>query len=60
LRSLWDRALKSKSMLLRKFIGTWMVVFLVISPAIFNPCTSQLDSRWAAKKKHMRDKVRKM
>ncbi|XP_059441472.1 alpha-mannosidase I MNS5 [Corylus avellana] len=47
-------------MSLRKFIGTWMFVFLVISPAIFNPCTAHLDPRWAAKKKHMREKVRKM
>uniref|UniRef100_A0A2N9FLF9 alpha-1,2-Mannosidase n=1 Tax=Fagus sylvatica TaxID=28930 RepID=A0A2N9FLF9_FAGSY len=48
-------------MLPRKFIGAWMLVFLVIFPNIFNLCTSQLEPRWGVKKRHvMREKVRKM
>ncbi|KAK4568549.1 hypothetical protein RGQ29_004099 [Quercus rubra] len=48
-------------MLPREFIVAWMFVFLVIFPNIFNPCTCQLEPRWAAKKRHvMREKVRKM
>ncbi|KAM4107257.1 hypothetical protein ACB094_04G130400 [Castanea mollissima] len=48
-------------MLPREFIVAWMLVFLVILPNIFNPCTCQLEPRWAAKKRHvMREKVRKM
>nr|XP_023908509.1 alpha-mannosidase I MNS5 [Quercus suber]POF15732.1 alpha-mannosidase i mns5 [Quercus suber] len=48
-------------MLPREFIVAWMLVFLVIFPNIFNPCTCQLEPRWAAKKRHvMREKVRKM
>ncbi|GMY24873.1 alpha-mannosidase I MNS5 [Fagus crenata] len=48
-------------MLPRKFIGAWMLVFLVIFPNIFNLCTSQLEPRWGVKKRHvMRKKVRKM
>lgn len=52
---------KAKTMLPREFIVAWMFVFLVIFPNIFNPCTCQLEPRWAAKKRHvMREKVRKM
>ncbi|KAL4633973.1 hypothetical protein ACB092_04G162900 [Castanea dentata] len=48
-------------MLPREFIVAWMLVFLVILPNIFNPCSCQLEPRWAAKKRHvMREKVRKM
>ncbi|XP_075661401.1 alpha-mannosidase I MNS5-like isoform X2 [Castanea sativa] len=48
-------------MLPREFIVAWMLVLLVILPNIFNPCTCQLEPRWAAKKRHvMREKVRKM
>ncbi|KAG6635278.1 hypothetical protein CIPAW_11G031100 [Carya illinoinensis] len=47
-------------MLLRNSAWTWMFLFLVISPAILNPCTSQVDHRWAARKRQMREKVRKM
>ncbi|XAR50136.1 hypothetical protein NMG60_11004382 [Bertholletia excelsa] len=41
-------------------LGTWIVIFLVISPAVFYKSTSELDPRWAAKKRRMSEKVRKM
>ncbi|CAK9138661.1 unnamed protein product [Ilex paraguariensis] len=46
-------------MLPRK-IGTWVLIFLVISPTMFNMSFSELDPRWEAKKKRMSEKVRKM
>ncbi|XP_052182699.1 alpha-mannosidase I MNS5 [Diospyros lotus] len=39
--------------------GTWFVFFLLISPTILYKAMSDED-RWAAKKKRMSDKVRKM
>ncbi|KAK9995813.1 hypothetical protein SO802_020499 [Lithocarpus litseifolius] len=48
-------------MLPREFIVAWILVFLMIFPNIFNPCTCQLEPPWAAKKRHvMKEKVRKM
>ncbi|XP_059645034.1 alpha-mannosidase I MNS5 isoform X1 [Cornus florida] len=42
-------------------IQTWVLIFLVISPTIFNISLSAgLDSRRAAKKRRMSEKVRKM
>ncbi|KAL7161573.1 hypothetical protein ACSBR2_042108 [Camellia fascicularis] len=40
--------------------GTWVLIFLVISPTIFYKSMSELDPRWAAKKRRMSEKVRKM
>ncbi|KAJ0048547.1 hypothetical protein Pint_15380 [Pistacia integerrima] len=39
---------------------TWVLVFLLISPMFFSVSVSQNDSYWSAKKRHMREKVRKM
>ncbi|PPD79641.1 hypothetical protein GOBAR_DD23443 [Gossypium barbadense] len=47
-------------MLLSRSYGAWLVLFLLISPAFIAPSMSQLDSHWAAKKRYMREKVRKM
>ncbi|KAG5536813.1 hypothetical protein RHGRI_024294 [Rhododendron griersonianum] len=46
-------------MFLRKS-GTWVLIFLVISPTIFCKSMSAPDPRWAAKKRRMSQKVRKM
>ncbi|CAL5327209.1 hypothetical protein CsSME_00006872 [Camellia sinensis var. sinensis] len=40
--------------------GTWILIFLVISPTIFHKSMSELDPRWVAKKRRMSHKVRKM
>ncbi|KAG8652528.1 hypothetical protein MANES_06G101300v8 [Manihot esculenta] len=40
--------------------ATWILLLLVIFSVFFDPSVSQLDSRWAAKKRQMREKVRKM
>ncbi|PSS07817.1 Alpha-mannosidase [Actinidia chinensis var. chinensis] len=40
--------------------GTWVLIFLVISPTIFCKSMSELDPRWAAKKRRMSEKVRNM
>ncbi|CAL5444705.1 unnamed protein product [Camellia sinensis] len=40
--------------------GTWVLIFLVISPTIFYKSMSEHDPRWAAKKRRMSEKVRKM
>ncbi|WRX17031.1 Glycoside hydrolase family 47 - like 1 [Theobroma cacao] len=47
-------------MFLPRNYGTWLLLFLLISPTLFSPSMSHLDSRWAAKKRHMREKVREM
>ncbi|XP_021292127.1 alpha-mannosidase I MNS5 [Herrania umbratica] len=47
-------------MFLPRNYGTWLLLFLLISPTLFAPSLSHLDSRWAAKKRHMREKVREM
>ncbi|KAH7528514.1 hypothetical protein FEM48_Zijuj05G0080200 [Ziziphus jujuba var. spinosa] len=39
---------------------TWVLLLLLISASLFHFSTSQSDSPWAAKKRRMRDKVRKM
>ncbi|ONI08449.1 hypothetical protein PRUPE_5G178500 [Prunus persica] len=39
---------------------TWVLLLLLLSPAIMNLSTSQSDARWAAKKRRLRDKVHKM
>ncbi|CAL2261536.1 unnamed protein product [Prunus armeniaca] len=39
---------------------TWVLLLLLLSPAIINLSTSQSDARWAAKKRRLRDKVHKM
>ncbi|XP_058227942.1 alpha-mannosidase I MNS5 [Rhododendron vialii] len=46
-------------MFLRKS-GTWVLIFLVISPTIFCKSMSAPDPRWAAKKRRMSQKVRNM
>ncbi|XP_057479781.1 alpha-mannosidase I MNS5-like [Actinidia eriantha] len=38
--------------------GTWILIFLVISPTIFCKSMSELDPRWTAKKRRMYEKVR--
>ncbi|KAF5957431.1 hypothetical protein HYC85_004656 [Camellia sinensis] len=40
--------------------GTWILIFLVISPTIFHKSMSELDPRWVAKKRRMSHKVRKI
>ncbi|XVF50267.1 hypothetical protein PTKIN_Ptkin04bG0082600 [Pterospermum kingtungense] len=47
-------------MLLSRNYGAWLLFFILMSPLFFAPSMSQLDSRWAAKKRQMREKVRKM
>ncbi|KAE8723961.1 putative alpha-mannosidase I MNS5 [Hibiscus syriacus] len=46
-------------MLLSRNYGACLLLFL-LSSTLFDPSTSQLDFPWAAKKRHMREKVRKM
>ncbi|KAK3035802.1 hypothetical protein RJ639_034618 [Escallonia herrerae] len=41
-------------------IGTWVVILLVISHATLTSSMSECDPHWAAKKRRMSDKVRKM
>lgn len=43
-----------------KKIGTWVVIFLLLSPTLLTSSISALDPRWAAKKRRMSDKVRIM
>ncbi|KAJ4842505.1 Alpha-mannosidase I mns5 [Turnera subulata] len=38
----------------------WLLLLLLIFCHLFDPSMSQLDSRWVAKKRQMREKVRKM
>ncbi|KAJ8753626.1 hypothetical protein K2173_022867 [Erythroxylum novogranatense] len=40
--------------------GTWVLFLLVVFSSFIEPSMSQLDSRWTAKKKLMREKVREM
>ncbi|XP_050225349.1 alpha-mannosidase I MNS5 [Mercurialis annua] len=40
--------------------GTWLLLILVIFPIFFEPSVSLLNSRCEAKKRQMREKVRKM
>lgn len=47
-------------MLLSRNYGTWLLLFLFISPILVASSLSQLDSPWAAKKRLMREKVREM
>ncbi|XVF12147.1 hypothetical protein REPUB_Repub08aG0089100 [Reevesia pubescens] len=47
-------------MVLSRNYGTWLLLFILVSATLVAPSMSQLDSRSAAKKRHMRDKVREM
>ncbi|KAL4283087.1 hypothetical protein GQ457_16G024100 [Hibiscus cannabinus] len=47
-------------MMLSRNYGTCLILFLLASSTLFAPSISQLDSPWAAKKRHMREEVRKM
>ncbi|TXG50332.1 hypothetical protein EZV62_022856 [Acer yangbiense] len=41
-------------------LQTWVVMFLVISPTLFAASVSRVDSYSSARKRHLREKVRKM
>ncbi|KAA8542625.1 hypothetical protein F0562_023777 [Nyssa sinensis] len=46
--------------MLRLNTGTWLLIFLLVSPTIFNISVCERDSRSAVKKRRMSEKVRKM
>ncbi|KAK4843025.1 hypothetical protein QYF36_002963 [Acer negundo] len=46
--------------MLPRILQTWVVLFLVISPTLFAASVSRADSYSSARKRHLREKVRKM